>query len=227
MRYLILDLETLPIDNAADFIATDDIAAPSNWKDPEKIAVYCEAERKERIGKAALDLDLARICAVGGCSDRTPPTAIVLKTEAEEADELARLASSLDQYRPHSELLTIITFNGFKYDLPLLMRRAKYLGVPFPKINLDRYRSPHIDLYEELTMKGAIKAHALRWYFRRHGWTDLLEADPLKDGGADVGQAAAEGRWKDIEAHVLADIWGTWRLAQWMGVVPKIQAATA
>jgi hypothetical protein len=62
---------------------------------------------------------------------------------------------------------------------------------------------------------------------RRLGWTDLLEADPLKNGGADVAQAAAEGRWDDIAGHVLVDIKGTLRLAQWLGVVPATVAETA
>jgi len=219
MRYLVLDLETLPIESAADFVSVADIAAPSNYKDEEKIAAYCEAERVKRIAAAALDMDLARVCAFGAMhGDMTDPLALMCQSDDDERVMLADLAVKLDEcYEP----FTIVTFNGFKYDLPLLMRRARYLGVDFPRINLDRYRSPHIDLYEELTMRGAIKAHGLRWYMRRHGWTDLLEADPLKDGGADVAQAAAEGRWEDIAAHVRVDVLGTYRLAQWLGVIPQ------
>jgi hypothetical protein len=228
MRYLILDIETLPISNAAEFVSMDDIAAPANWKDPEKINGYCEAERQKRISAAALDMDLARVCAIGLASDRMEPKAILCQDDAVEASELAELGNDLDQFKAHSELLSIITFNGHAYDLPLLMRRAKYLSVPFPRINLDRYKSQHIDLYEELRMKrNDIKAHGLRWYMRRLGWTDLLEADPLKNGGADVAQAAAEGRWDDIAGHVLVDIKGTLRLAQWLGVVPATVAETA
>ena len=222
LRYLVLDLETLPIDSAADFVSVADIAAPSNYKDEEKIAAYCEAERVKRIAAAALDMDLARVCALGITSDGTVDT-VMAKDEATERDLFLDLAASIA--RADREPVQIITFNGFKYDLPLLMRRARYLDVDFPRINLDRYRSPHTDLYEELTMRGAIKAHGLRWYMRRHGWTDLLDADPLKDGGADVSQAAAEGRWEDIAAHVRVDVMGTYRLAQWLGVIPKDEVA--
>jgi DNA polymerase elongation subunit (family B) len=218
LRYMVLDLETLPITSAADYVSVADISAPSNYKDAEKIAAYCAAKRTERIAEAALDLDLARICAIGTLEHGSPdgPLCVKAEDEAAEARELQWVQIDLDRADP----LTLVTFNGHRYDLPLLMRRARYLGVPFPRISLDRYKSPHVDLYEELTMRGAIKAHGLRWYMRRHGWTDLLEADPLKDGGADVAQAAAEGRWKDIEAHVRCDVVGTYRLAQWLGVIP-------
>lgn len=224
MRYLVLDLETLPIDSAADFVSVADIAAPSNYKDEEKIAAYCAAERKKRIAAAALDMDLARVCAVGAMSpDMTAPLTLLCQNEDDERTVFENLASQCSYN--NREALCIVTFNGHGFDLPLLMRRARYLGVDFPKLNLDRYKSNHIDLYEELRMKrNDIKAHGLRWYMRRHGWTDLLEADPLKDGGADVGQAAVEGRWDDIAAHVRVDILGTYRLAQWMGFIPKAEA---
>lgn len=220
MRYLVLDLETLPITDAAAFVTLDDIAAPSNYKDEAKIAAYCEAERVKRIAAAALDLDLARVCAVGTVHDGNGH-ATLMRTEDEERFWFETMARELD---PHSrDFVALVTFNGHAYDLPLLMRRAKYLGVDFPRINLDRYRSPHTDLYEELRMRrNDIKAHGLRWYMRRHGWTDLLDADPLKDGGADVAQAAAEGRWEDIAAHVRVDMLGTYRLAQWLGVIPQV-----
>lgn len=217
---LVLDLETLPVANAADFVTTDDISAPSNWKDAEKIAAYVAEKRAERIASAALDLDLARICAIGTINcDTGEVDAAVCQTEDEEREALGVLAAELTP--DAQEWARIITFNGFKYDLPLLMRRARYLGVTFPRLNLDRYRSPHVDLYEELTLRGAIKAHGLRWYMRRLGWTDLLEADPLPDGGANVGDAIAAGRWADVEAHVLVDIEATRRLAQWLGFVQE------
>lgn len=214
MRYLILDLETLPIENAAEFVTTDDISAPSNYKDPEKILAYCEAERVKRIDAAALDLDLARICAVGVIND-DGATITVTKTELEEREQVMAIAAALDD----RDRFTLVTFNGHRYDLPLLMRRARYLGVDFPRINLDRYKSPHIDLFEELSMRGAVKAHGLRWYARRLGWADLLAEDPLKEGGGDVGKAAKEGRWKDIEAHCAVDVEATYRLAVWLGVI--------
>ncbi len=224
MRYLILDLETLGVPNAADFLPLDEIEADGRLKDPVKIAADITGKQQALLDRAALDLDLARICAVGThpIGDGAGTGGVTLApTEEEEQGALEALALVLDL--ASRDFVTLITFNGHKYDLPLLMRRAKYLGVPFPKINLDRYKSPHIDLYEELTMRGAIKAHSLRWYMRRLGWTDLLEADPFKEGGSDVATAAAEGKWDDIAAHCRVDVTATLRLAQWLGVIPKAE----
>lgn len=227
MRYLILDLETLPISNAAEYLPLDEIEPDGRLKDPEKIKADVAAKQQVLIDKAALDLDLARICVFGYASDRKEPQVFTARTEELEAQQLGFLAEDIDQAAGR-DILQIITFNGHAYDLPLLMRRARYLGVPFPRINLDRYKSQHIDLYEELRLKrNDIKAHSLRWYMRRLGMADLLEADPLKDGGADVGQAAKEERWDDIAAHALVDIKGTLRLAQWMGIVPASVPETA
>ncbi len=223
MRYLVLDLETVGVANAADFIQTDDIAAPSNYKDVEKIDAYVAAERVKRINAAALDLDLARVCVIGELAPGAKDVTVsVIRSEEREAEVLGELAQFIELgYSSDQYAVCLITFNGHRYDLPLLMRRALYLGVSFPTLNLDRYRSPHIDLYEVLSMRGALKAHGLRWYMRRLGMTDLLESDPLEHGGGDVAGAVAEGRWEDIAAHCRADVMGTFRLAQWMGLIPQ------
>lgn len=214
-RYLVLDLETVPIANAADYLPLDEIEPDGRLKDPEKIKADIAAKQQKRIDEAALDLDLARVIAVGRmtCESAHPDVQYADDLDGER-EMVAMLAAQLDPRENH----ILITFNGHKYDLPLLMRRAKYLGVPFPKINLDRYRSPHIDLYDELTLKGAVKAHSLRWYMRRLSWTDLLEADPFKDS-SEVGAAVAAGRWDDVAAHCRVDVTATLRLAKWMGVI--------
>lgn len=218
MRYLVLDLETVGIDNAADFIVKDDIEAPSNYKNPEAIAAYQEREFTKRVEAAALDLDLARICAMGTMSESDgAPQVMIAKDEAQERDVLTFLASMLSA----ESQISLLTFNGLKYDLPLLMRRARYLGVQFPRLSLDRFRSPHVDLYNELTLNGTVKAHSLRWYMRRHDWTDLLSADPLAEGGASVAAAVAEGRWEDVAAHCRVDVEASYRLATWLGYLPK------
>ena len=221
MRYLVLDIETIGIPNAADFLPVGDIEPDGRLKDPEKIKSDIASKHQAMVNGAALDLDLARLVAVGTCHDTTA-NSTVLKTEDDERGYLEALGHELDPYG--RDFVTLITFNGHRYDLPLLMRRARYLGVNFSRINLDRYKSPHIDLYEELTMRGTIKAHGLRWYFKRHGWTDLIDADPLANGGADVARAWAEGHYEDVGAHVRCDVAGTIRLAQWMGVIPKAPA---
>ena len=220
MHYLCLDIETAPIGNAADFLPVGDITAPSNYKDEQKIADYIAAKRLELIADAALDMDLARIVTVGMWTREAEVIVHSLTNEDDERIVLAHLASMLKRPSVNGDDAMLITFNGHRYDLPLIMRRARYLGVPFPELNLDRYKSPHIDLYDLLTMRGAIKSHGLRWYFRRLGYSDLLAADPLEQGGGDVCAAITEGRWEDVAQHCRCDVEGTVRLARWLGVLP-------
>lgn len=223
MYFLVLDIETAPILNAADFLPVGDCAAPSNYTDPVKIAASVEKQRKALIEGAALDLDLARVVTIGTWTADSGTVVVEPRNEDGERRALIDLADMLRRPSRDGNDAMLITFNGHKYDLPLLMRRARYLGVKFPELNMDRYKSPHFDLYDLLCHKrNDLKAHSLRWYFRRLGYTDLIDADPLAGGGGDVGQAVAEERWEDIAEHCRCDIEGTVRLARWMGILPAV-----
>lgn len=208
MSYLILDLATSAIDDAKDFIA--DPSAPGNYKDPLKIAAYIAEAKSELEQRAGLDIDLARITAVGSLSeDGNGPLVQLCKTEDEERQALKALIPTLNSR------ITLVGYNSLKFDWPLLMRRCLYLGLPAPSINLDRYRSPHLDLWNLLSFNGATPAHALTWYVKRLGWTDLVK--PLT--AAQETQAAVNGQWDELRASVLHDLEATRRLAVWMGVL--------
>ena len=64
MRYIVLDLESHAIPDAATYL-TEPVEAPSNYKDPEKIAAYIKDAKQAQLDKAALDIDLARIVCLG------------------------------------------------------------------------------------------------------------------------------------------------------------------
>jgi hypothetical protein len=102
-----------------------------------------------------------------------------------------------------------ITYAGLHFDLPVLQRRALYLGVPFPKLNLDRYRTPHIDLMELLSGGDRERRRSLQFFCKRLGWTDLVK--PLS--GAEEAQVFSSGRWEDLRASLAHDLEATSRLA--------------
>ena len=90
-----------------------------------------------------------------------------------------------------------------------------YLDVKFPEINLDRYRSPHIDVWDALTYNGALRtAHSLAFYGKRLGIGTLDKVD-----GADVAKLAAAGDWDAIRDHCLSDIGLTHALANRLGLL--------
>ncbi len=213
MSYLIIDVASCAIDGVKGFI--QEPSAPSNYRDQAKIAEYVAQAKAELEQKAGLDIDLARISAIGSLSeDGNAPLVELCKTEDEEREALKRLIPSLHNRN------TLVGFNSAKFDWPLIMRRCLYLGLTPPSINLDRYRSPHLDLWNLLSFNGAVPAHSLTWYVKRLGWTDLVK--PLS--GAEEALAPSQGRWDELEASVRHDLEATRRLAVWANVLPKEQA---
>ena len=210
-RFLVCDIATAPIADAAQF--HEPVSAPANYKDPEKIAAYVKEKEQEQTDRAGLDMDLCRITGIGWqgifrASDK--PVVRIANDESGdcERDCLREFATLMDDH-------TIISFNGLKFDWPILMRRALYLGVSFPTISLDRFKSNHIDLYAKLTNSGTLSGHSLRFYAARLGWLDLEKTLT----GAEEAQVFQSGKWAELEASIRHDVTATVRLAQWMNIL--------
>jgi predicted PolB exonuclease-like 3'-5' exonuclease len=216
MAYVI-DTETVAIDGAESLMEA--VTAPSNYKDEAKIAAYIAEKTKERAERAALYPYTARIVALGVQSDTAAaPTVWAAKTEGEEADLLRRFWATV--YQPLSgHVEPLVTFNGLGFDLPLLMVRSRLLGVDCPELNLDRYRTPHVDLMERLTFRGAIDRRSLKWFAARFGLTTL---DPIK--GSEIPGLVAAGDWKAVAAHCASDVKLTHALARRLGVIQTVKA---
>lgn len=213
MRYLVLDLASAPLPDAERYLEGT-VKAPANYKDESKIAAYIAEAQAERVASAALDIDLARITALGFAIS---PNVIDVRVCRDEQDERLLIEDVAALLTP---MPTIITFGGFHFDLPLVMRRAKYLGVRFPDINLDRYRSPHVDVLELLSDRNPQRRRSLGFYVKRMGWTDLTKIL----SGAEESKVVESGRWDDLEASIRHDVTATLRLAQWLSVIPKVAA---
>jgi DNA polymerase elongation subunit (family B) len=217
MSSLLLDIETFALDEAAEFI--EDPTAPANYKDPEKIAAYIADAKAKAVSRCALDPDLCRIVAVGWEFENRSGTIAGGECYASETEERQglrefwQIASASDRF---------IGFNLLAFDLPVLIRRSQYLGVDVPAtvINLDRYRTPHVDLMERLTFNGKIKAHSLSFYCKRFGID--VEDDST---GADIDALVRAGQWDAVLAHCRADVQKTRLLAERLRLVQKIEAA--
>jgi len=208
---LILDIATAPIADADNYL-DGTVRAPSTYKDPEKIKAYIEEKTAERVAMAGVDLDLARVTGVGFTTDGWSGIGVELaRDEDAERSTLAHVASLIDPYKT-----VIVTFGGLNFDMPLLMRRARYLNVPFPALSLDRYRSPHIDLCELLSDRNPQRRRSLDFYAKRMGWNDL---NPKPLSGADEAQVPVTGRWDELAASIKRDVTATYRLACWLDVI--------
>jgi DNA polymerase elongation subunit (family B) len=210
MRHIVIDLATSALPDAERFLEGT-VKAPSNYKDPVKIADFIKEAQAERLASAALDMDLARITALGFLLGENGIDVRVCRDEADEHLLIQDVAALL------TPMPTIITFGGHNFDLPLVMRRARYLGVKFPALNLDRFKSPHIDLCELLSDRNPQRRRSLGFYAKRMGWTDLAKIL----SGAEEAQVPQTGRWDDLEVSIRHDVTATYRLAQWMGVIAR------
>jgi uncharacterized protein YprB with RNaseH-like and TPR domain len=205
---LVLDIETCPIDRAADYI--EEPSAPANYKNPEAIASYIATAKQAAVDKCGLDPDLGRIVALGWMLEgQEEPTVRTCRAEVDEAQALKELWRLVEM--PSGAHRVLVTFNGNGFDLPFLMRRSLYLGMVYPHLNIDRYRTNHLDLLAKLTYNGLLKAHSLKFYAKRFC---LPVEDETK--GADIPALVRDGSdtaWQAIHDHCRADVLTTYLLA--------------
>jgi len=207
---IVIDLETIAAPDAAEYLKLDEIEAPSNYKDPIKIADYIGKARRERIEKAGLEADLCEIVAVGW--EREEPV-VMVRGEWSERSLIESLWDAIG-YR------ATVGFNTLGFDLMILIRRSQLLGIPHPSLNLDRYRTPHVDLLEKLSFNGKLTYRSLSFYCRRFG----IPCDDTSTG-ADIARLVKDGNWGEVESHCYQDILKTAALARRLGYLPKVEVA--
>ncbi len=221
MRNRLCDLETAPHPEAHRW--AEPVNAPSNYKDEEKIAAYIKEATIERDNRLGLDPDLNRIVALG-YHDVPHGDPIVLLC-ADEFEERAALQQFWATYAERST--RIIGYNSEGFDLIVLAMRSLFLRVKHPELIIrPSWKSPHVDIYQMLGFGGARKNQkGQRFYCQRLGI-------PIYDDitGADVARMVAENTpesWQKIHNHALCDLGLLRALAEWIGVVPKVDGVAA
>ena len=200
--FVVLDIETVGCVDAGDYLSP--VVPPANYKDAEKIAAWCAEKQAERISKAAVEPDLCELVAVGW--QIAGNATFCATSEVNPEIELLRAAWEAINSR------IIIGFYSLSFDLPVLIRRSQLLSVRFVMPNLDKYRTPHIDLFERLTFNGKITSRSLSFYCKRFA----IASDDTTTG-ADIGSMVAAGDWAGVEAHCRADVDKTAALARRLG----------
>ena len=198
---VIFDLETVACPDARDLL--DPVKAPSNYRDPAKIAAYVAEKTDEIVSKAALEVDLCEIVATGWMVDDEP--AVLTRADYDEAT-LIKFAWEVIANR------AVVGFNTLSYDLPVLIRRSQLLGIRYPSLNLDRYRTPHVDLLQKLTWNGTTTYRSLNFFCRR-----FKIANEDRTCGADVAGMVARGDWAGVKQHNYSDLVKTAALARKLG----------
>ncbi len=213
MSALVFDVESVAIDGAAEYL--EPATAPSNYKDPAAIANFIEKANAEQLAKAALDVDLARIVAIG-MSDGMSTHVCTAQNEGEETAIIAAFWLKLGTSPRLDDRPTLIGFNCLAFDLPLLLRRSLYLGIKPPQVNVGKYRHDGVrDLMMELSFDGALRYRGLKFYAKRLG----LDVPADSYNGSDIAALVAAGNWDGVMSHCRADVDSTVALAKRMGVM--------
>lgn len=168
--YLVFDIETYKNISDEKFIKkiSENISAPSNYKDQAKIDAYIEEKKKERESKYALSPMTGQVIAVG-FRTLDNQTEILMCKPGIKLETIAELQSILPTwffFQSEKELLisamktmtqaifngsTLVSFNGKEFDLPFIFNRALINNISeilpdYPEL-IHKYRNDkHTDL---------------------------------------------------------------------------------
>jgi len=131
---LYFDIETEGLPDAVDAMDPAEFAAPSSWKDPEKIAAKVQENKDKAKRQAALSAITGRVLAVGYAMEDEP----VQILEGEERDMLDQLFVVMKHTVNHGG--RIFGFNIIGFDLPFLAQRAAISGATLPLALYSFYR---------------------------------------------------------------------------------------
>lgn len=212
---IVYDVETVPHPRAlAEPYPQHERQHPSNYKDPEKIAAWYIRDEAEwaanRAKECALSPLMCRIVAIGIHADGCEPISAIAMDESEERDIVELALRTMHNAGTGTE--SIVTFNGWSFDLPVTFLRAAMLDIEVPFHTapyLRRYvNKPHTDTRMVIS----------NWDVRAEGkLEDCCKAFgidvPDETSGADIYRFFKNGDADSIRRHNLADLAKTRQLA--------------
>lgn len=203
-------LMAFDIETAADPVVIpwlEPLEAPSNWKDPDKIAAEIARREAKRLEELALDWDYNRIVAIGfTMPDDRPDEMLLVRDTQDEEDALLIFWNAWQMPG-----VVPVGFRCASFDLPTLIQRSRILDVSVPRIDLKKWGSADFhDLALLLNHNGMAFGHSLNFYCKRFG----LDVPADETTGADVAAMVAYGYWDAIGAHCAADVAKTYALAK-------------
>jgi len=224
MATLVFDIETSAIDeDAFDESQLEYLFRAANNIEDETEREAKRAETKRMFNLWPFTAQCVCICMINADSDKGK--VIFLADDFEEyavtkgtidyvpcADEAELLAAFWDAARHFDR---VVTFNGRRFDVPLLYLRSAALDVPITRKDWLGYQStmePHCDLADQWTFysvggrDGAARRFNLDFYCRVFG----IES-PKSHGvtGMDVNDLMAAGRFGEIADYCVRDVEAT------------------
>ena len=154
----IIDIETRE-DKNLELIFNENIKAPGNIKDPEKIKIAIEKKKAESKKSMAVDTDFSEVICVGIKEVGGESKIYTLKEMEEWFTSRIKEFEDTDSGGKFKRYdFDFVTFNGKSFDLPILIKCGIKNGLNFPyKVLMEMTRKyktdKHYDLMEILGVK--------------------------------------------------------------------------
>ena len=198
---LYLDIETCPA-NPDGFTA--DVQAPSNYKDPDKIAAYVAEAQKDALGKTSFDVHRGRLLCVGLAVGNDAPT-VAYDRDLNETPRIlsAVYAACQDAQRRGNGRFSVCGHNVAGFDIPWLWRLAVKHRHPLARIL--PYRKWGDGLIDTMQMwsitnpKDMVKLDTIATFLG-------LEGKEPGMNGAEVWPAYQRGEHDRIAAYCAKDV---------------------
>lgn len=209
-RTMVFNIETVPDPDMPEevmplFPTAENVKAPSNWKDPEKIKQYVDEKVKDLSSSYQDELKeygilpvSSKIVCISQCIDNRPVESIFGESEEELVKHFAEVVerSNIRQY---------VTFNGKSFDVPHLMIKfvQHRIHIPFGGMTKRYATYPHTDVYELLSFFGAHRKGNLTAWAQRFGL-----AEPYGKGSM-VYEWWKAGDFDSISKHCASNVEST------------------
>jgi len=149
---LYLDIETIPTsDEGVIDRLMGSAKAPSNYKDPEKIAAYVEGQKQTRIDHTGLEGTWGEVVVVGYAVGGGKPQVEVRRPGEGEKPYLIRVANVLQQ-KLDGDMLPFVIGHNVMFDMRFLWQRAVinkvHLGFQLP-VGRPPYSMEYFDTMQE------------------------------------------------------------------------------
>lgn len=176
------------------------VSAPSNYKDPDKIQAYMDAEVGKTLSKAGLDGAFCNIACIGVAINNNDVITFSLVDDPEET-VLNRFYDYIQTYSPTSPVF--IGHNVAGFDLKIIKQRSMILGIEPPKVLQTAFNAKPWD--------GVIFDTMLAWdakNFTKQEKIALAFGLEGKDGmdGSQVQEYFDAGRYEEIAEYCANDV---------------------
>jgi len=192
-----IDIETIPreLPSTVMEIRESSLKPPERYKDPQKIEEWLANQKEHLRDKDALDPDYCQIVAIAMFG---MATCDVLYGESE--------TEILTKFWRRLTTPNVVTFNGYNFDIPVILRRSLYLGIPTKPIDNRRYLS--LDLMQILNGWQINRPYkSLKLYCALFD----IEYDPPADSDQ-IETLYKAGEYDIIASKCMEDAKATWQL---------------